>query len=190
MTLGQLKVLRDGSVGEIGGGEKAALIVARTSRLARNVAFGASILETPIKFIACDAGLDADRFNKASQRSGPGQHCGSHHRPFSGDRPREVCASGVNFNEDVARCIGEDSVSRSGGAVVEALAILRLQAKVTGFNVISENCEKVYGKIYERTNQGEGYLTIPSTGYVFSSMNQETSQAPLRSTRLTSTLSQ
>lgn len=43
--------------------EKAALIVARTSRLARNVAFGSSILETPIKFIACDAGLDADRFN-------------------------------------------------------------------------------------------------------------------------------
>lgn len=43
--------------------EKAALIVARTSRLARNVAFGASILEAPVKFIACDAGLDADRFN-------------------------------------------------------------------------------------------------------------------------------
>ena len=43
--------------------EKAALIVARTSRLARNVAFGSSILETPIKFIAVDAGLDADRFN-------------------------------------------------------------------------------------------------------------------------------
>lgn len=43
--------------------EKAALIVARTSRLARNVAFGASILEAPVRFIACDAGLDADRFN-------------------------------------------------------------------------------------------------------------------------------
>jgi DNA invertase Pin-like site-specific DNA recombinase len=43
--------------------ERAALIVARTSRLARNVAFGSSILESPIQFIACDAGLDADRFN-------------------------------------------------------------------------------------------------------------------------------
>lgn len=43
--------------------EKAALIVARTSRLARNVAFGASILEAPVRFISCDAGLDADRFN-------------------------------------------------------------------------------------------------------------------------------
>lgn len=43
--------------------EKAALIVARTSRLARNVAFGSSILEAPIRFIACDAGLEADRFN-------------------------------------------------------------------------------------------------------------------------------
>ncbi len=43
--------------------DKAALIVARTSRLARNVAFGSSILEAPIKFIACDAGLEADRFN-------------------------------------------------------------------------------------------------------------------------------
>lgn len=43
--------------------EKAALIVAKTSRLARNVAFGSSILETPIRFIACDAGLDADKFN-------------------------------------------------------------------------------------------------------------------------------
>lgn len=43
--------------------EKAALIVARTSRLARNVAFGSSILEAPVRFIACDAGLDADRFN-------------------------------------------------------------------------------------------------------------------------------
>jgi DNA invertase Pin-like site-specific DNA recombinase len=43
--------------------EKVALIVARTSRLARNVAFGSSILEAPVRFIACDAGLDADRFN-------------------------------------------------------------------------------------------------------------------------------
>lgn len=43
--------------------EKAALIVAKTSRLARNVAFGSSILETPIRFIACDAGLEADKFN-------------------------------------------------------------------------------------------------------------------------------
>lgn len=43
--------------------EKAALIVARTSRLARNVAFGSSILESPIRFIACDAGLEADKFN-------------------------------------------------------------------------------------------------------------------------------
>ncbi|MBS0167564.1 MAG: recombinase family protein [Nitrospira sp.] len=43
--------------------EKVALIVARTSRLARNVAFGASILESPVRFIACDAGIDADRFN-------------------------------------------------------------------------------------------------------------------------------
>ncbi len=43
--------------------DKAALIVARTSRLARNVAFGSSILEAPIRFIACDAGLEADRFN-------------------------------------------------------------------------------------------------------------------------------
>lgn len=43
--------------------ERAALIVARTSRLARNVAFGSSILESPIRFIACDAGLEADKFN-------------------------------------------------------------------------------------------------------------------------------
>lgn len=43
--------------------ERAALIVARTSRLARNVAFGASILESNVRFIACDAGLEADRFN-------------------------------------------------------------------------------------------------------------------------------
>jgi DNA invertase Pin-like site-specific DNA recombinase len=43
--------------------EKAALIVARTSRLARNVAFGSSILESPVRFIACDAGLNADKLN-------------------------------------------------------------------------------------------------------------------------------
>lgn len=43
--------------------ERAALIVARTSRLARNVAFGAAILESSVRLIACDAGLEADRFN-------------------------------------------------------------------------------------------------------------------------------
>jgi len=43
--------------------EKAALVVAKTSRLARNVNFGSSILESHIRFIACDAGLNADEFN-------------------------------------------------------------------------------------------------------------------------------
>lgn len=43
--------------------EKAGLIVSKTSRLARNVAFGSSILESPIRFIACDAGLNADKLN-------------------------------------------------------------------------------------------------------------------------------
>ena len=43
--------------------QKAPVIVAKVDRLSRNVAFGSAILESPVKFIAVEAGANADKFN-------------------------------------------------------------------------------------------------------------------------------
>jgi DNA invertase Pin-like site-specific DNA recombinase len=43
--------------------QKAPVIVAKVDRLSRNVAFGSAILESPVRFIAVEAGANADKFN-------------------------------------------------------------------------------------------------------------------------------
>lgn len=42
---------------------KAPVIVSKVDRLSRNVAFGSAILESPVHFIAVEAGANADKFN-------------------------------------------------------------------------------------------------------------------------------
>lgn len=42
---------------------KTPVIVSKVDRLSRNVAFGSAILESPVQFIAVEAGANADKFN-------------------------------------------------------------------------------------------------------------------------------
>ena len=42
---------------------KLPVIVSKVDRLSRNVAFGSAILESPVRFLAAEAGANADKFN-------------------------------------------------------------------------------------------------------------------------------